>query len=313
MGLSLPSAPDFQSFATLSSDGYWNVFGNLWPVLVVSPGQSKDYDLILYLNQNSLPKTGVLRTVNTSGLEMDFSKNSFDLSSGAVFHLNLTLKLSNGFPRGVSMLVVPMVFSDSSRIQPISFGPIYLVTGFAGQSITGGGSTGQPYFAFEDSKGRGYLVNMLALATGTSVLSMPNSVCMFLDESGALTTSSVGANSYCNLGGLDAGPLQLIALKTGQTTSLNFSLSLSTSLGVYLSFYYIPPPGSPYSMSLSPPDSALPALKQGQILQVKLSITGGTPGIGSDMVQIVGFALDGSSGNFPPPVYSFPIIVVVSS
>jgi hypothetical protein len=311
MNLSFVATPDFQSYAIVNSDSYWNYFGNFWPVTSSSPGQTRDYDLKLYLNQNHLPRFGSFQAIAAGGIQISFNASAVDLQSGPIHSLKMVVSLNKNFPVAVNMLYIAAVFSDNSRFQPVSFGPIYLVSGFDGQSTSAGGSTGQPSFAFEDTKNRGYVVNLLAIASGSSVLPTPepSSVCVYVDLAGSPSSSSVGSNSLCNLANVNIGPLQTLALRPGQSTSLNLSLSLTTSLGVYLGLYTTPPPGIPFTVTLSPNNVVL---KQAEIHQVKLTVLGKSPGIGWAFINIGATALDGASTG-TATVYSFPIIVVVSS
>lgn len=299
----------------VNSDTSWTS-GKVFPEVFLSPGQSKTYQVRLIIDPKALPLTGQLLSIDGLGLGVHFSSPSVDGSAGGGT-FKMTVSLAANFSSGVNVFQIPVVFSSPDRIQPVSFGPILLISGFPSQNVTGTTEGGQPAFSFQDDQGRGYAVDLTTYMRNTSMIlfpfgppsSEPGPVCARLDASGVLLVTHDG-NEYPCQGSVGERSLALV-LKPGQTTSFILGMKLVTQLGVQLGFSdqeYVQSPISYYAIDFSP---SIVILHPGQEVNVTVTVRALAPGSGGGGIAITAVTLDGYTvGIGPVDTISYDVNVI---
>jgi hypothetical protein len=318
-GSSLSSPPESvspgDSFAVVNSDSIWTSDKG-FPELFLSPGQSKTYQVRLFIDPRVLGITGQLLSIDGFGLGVHFSTPSVDGSAGGGT-FTMTVSLAANFSSAVNIFQIPVVFSSTNRIQPVSFGPILLISGFPSQSITGDIESGQPAFSFQDDQGRGYAVDLITYLRNTSMIPSPfvppssrlGPVCASLDPNGVLHVTHDGNDYPCpGSGGTQSVSL---ALKPGQTTDFVLALKLTSQLGVQLGFsnqVYSQSPSSAFALGFSP---SIVILHPGQEVNVTVTVRALKPGSSGVGIAVTAVTLDGYTvGIGPVHIIGFDVNVI---
>lgn len=299
------------SFAVINSDSSWTSAGKAFPELFQSPGQTRTYKVRLFINSDVLPMTGQVQAMDGLGLGVHFNGSSISGSDGGGA-LTMTVSLAANFSSGVNIIYIPVVFSSADRIQPVSFGPVYLVSGFPGQNATGTTESAQPAISFQDDIGRGYGVDLAYVMNNTSVLSDyfgPNSdsVCAGIISDGQVIMTHDPVGFPCD----SMEPRSIsVALKSGHSTTLTLSLRLATQTGVGLGFSI-----QEYGNSESPffsidfnPKAVV--LQPGLEVNVTVTLNALQPGSDTSRIVISAMTLEGSTVGIGD-VYSAGINVFV--
>ncbi len=135
----------------------------------------------------------------------------------------MKISLDENVTKGLLTLSIPTIFYDEKRIQPASFGYIYIITGRKNSKITA--HTGPKLVAFKDHLGRGYIIEYSIKFNKTSAAYFhPNETyCIDLDTNGNIaalnTPCFITARKYIELQAGDKTRFKII-IKLISNTSI---------------------------------------------------------------------------------------------
>jgi len=304
-----------QSYATIDSDSWSGDVNLVTPTIFQEPGQTRTYNLNFYLNSAHLPKNGRFLQIDTNGLHIKFEPAEINASLRRVQMVEMKITLDEDFSPGLRSLNVPVIFSDEERIQPTSFGPIFLITGRAGSKIEHL-KTGGRLLAFTDEaelgkNARGYVVKYWFVLDGATVVERePEMPCVTLDINGDIHTSYlVRQCAYPYSPSLGVSYLEL---KPGGKTSFKMVLKLMSNVGVNISLSEAgrmsqPPAERPFTVDFEPNRVSL---KPGKEVEVTVTVSATGVGVGTGYINLWAVALEGF-GIGVGPVSSDRFIVVI--